>query len=144
MRHTSQAGFTLLELMITVTVIAILAAVAVPQFSDYTKRGKIPEAVATLSDLRMQLERYYANNRTYAGFVVAAPGARYFTYTCPVLTPSAYTCQAAGPGGAPANDVSMAGFTYTIDQNNTKTSTITVSGWGNSTSCWIGKKGEVC
>ncbi|MEO8142974.1 MAG: type IV pilin protein [Betaproteobacteria bacterium] len=144
MRQASQAGFTLLELMITAAVVAVLAAVAVPQFGDYTKRGKIPEAVATLSDLRMRLERYYADNRTYVGFPVTAPGARYFTYTCPTLTASTYTCQAAGPGGAPANDASMAGFTYTINQSNTKTSAITVSGWGNSASCWISKKGEVC
>lgn len=144
MRHASQAGFTLLELMITVTVIAILAAIAVPQFGDYTKRGKIPEAVGTLSDLRIQLERFFADNRTYVGFVVTAPGTRYFTYTCPTLTASAYTCNATGGGGPPANDASMAGFVYTINQANVKTSAISVSGWGNSATCWISKKGEVC
>ena len=65
MYQSKQAGFTLLELMITVTVIAILAAIAVPMFGDYTKRGKITEAVGTLSDLRIRAERFYADNRTY-------------------------------------------------------------------------------
>ena len=144
MRHASQAGFTLLELMITVTVVAILAAIAVPQFGDYTKRGKIPEAISTLSDLRIQLERFFADNRTYAGFVAAAPGTRYFGYAC-VTAAATYTCTATGgAGGPPANDASMTGFVYTINQSNVKTSAIAVAGWGNSATCWITKKGEVC
>jgi len=136
MRHASQTGFTLLELMITVTIVAILSAIAIPQFADYTKRGKIPEAVATLSDLRIQLERFFADNRSYAGFVAAAPGTRYFAYAC-ATAPSTYLCTATGITG-------MAGFEYTVNQSNVKTSTISVSGWGNSPTCWISKKGEVC
>jgi type IV pilus assembly protein PilE len=143
MRQASQAGFTLLELMITVTVIAILAAIAVPQFGDYTKRGKITEAVATLSDLRVRAERFYADNRTYAGFDQTTPGTRYFTYAC-VTAAATYTCTATGGHAAAPVDQSMAGFVYTVNQSNVKTSAISVSGWGNSATCWIGKKGEVC
>ena len=146
MRQARQAGFTLLELMITVAVIAILSAVAIPQFADYTKRGKIPEATATLSDLRLRAESYYANNRTYvpgAGVLdwtaVAAP--RYFGFAC-VTAASTYTCTATG--GTGPTDRSMLGFAYTVNQNNVKTSTITVSGWGNSATCWVTKKGETC
>jgi len=144
MRHASQTGFTLLELMITVTIVAILSAIAVPQFADYTKRGKIPEAVATLSDLRVRAERFYADNRTYVGFDQTAPGTRYFGYAC-VTAAATYTCTATGgTGGPPANDTSMAGFVYTINQSNVKTSAIAAAGWGNSATCWISKKGEVC
>jgi len=137
MRHACQAGFTLLELMITVVVVAILAAIAVPQFGDYTKRGKITEAVATLSDLRVRAERFFADNRTYVGFDQTAAGARYFAYACAPVTAAAYTCTATGITG-------MAGFVYTVNQSNVKTSAISVSGWGNSASCWVTKKGEVC
>jgi type IV pilus assembly protein PilE len=136
MRHASQTGFTLLELMITVTIVAILSAIAIPQFADYTKRGKIPEAVATLSDLRVRAERFYADNRTYVGFDQTTPGARYFNYAC-ATTASTYLCTATGITG-------MAGFVYTVNQSNVKTSAISVSGWGNSPTCWISKKGEVC
>ena len=159
MRHAKQAGFTLIELMITVTVIAILAAVAIPMYGDYTKRGKITEATSALSDLRIRAERWFADNRTYrpvpasgttVGFSTTIAGARYFAYTCTSGSASTYTCTASPctgvntPTGCPSAG-GMTGFTYTVDQSNTMASTITGNtGWNSSTTCWITKKGETC
>ena len=47
-----QAGFTLIELMIVVAIIGILAAIAIPQYADYTQRTKLAGAVAGLATFK--------------------------------------------------------------------------------------------
>lgn len=138
-------GFTLIELMIVVAIIGILAAIAVPYYGDYVIRAKIPEATSALAAKRVQLEQFFQDNRTYA----AAPAcnadsasSKYFTISCPVAADATtFQVVAAGTG-------SMAGFTYTIDQDNTKTSAIVApakAAWiASSGSCWITKAGGQC
>ena len=60
------SGFTLIELMITVAILAIIAAVAIPSYSSYVDRGKRAEARTALLDIAARQERYYSNNRQYA------------------------------------------------------------------------------
>ena len=133
-------GFTLIEVMIVVAIVAVLAAVALPAYQEYVLRGKITEATATLSDLRLRAEKFFADNRTYVGFNTATPGARYFTFTCPVITATTFTCQAAGIAGQGMGD-----FTYTVNESNVRTSAFNSRpGWVNSGTCWAIKKGESC
>ncbi len=49
------AGFTLIELMITVAIIGILAAVGLPAYNDYIIRGRVPEATSNLSAKRVKM-----------------------------------------------------------------------------------------
>ena len=144
-----QGGFTLLELMITVAIVGILAAVAIPSYTDYVLRGKIGEATSNLLAMRTKLEQFYQDNRTYVGACAAgtiAPlpsGLKYFAITCPTLTATAYTIQAAG---GTATDGSMTGFTYTINEANTRTTTaVPTAAWGTAPiTCWVTKTGGQC
>ena len=143
----TQQGFTLIELMITVVVVAILASIALPSYGNYVIRSRIPDATSTLAAKRVQMEQFFQDNRTYVGATangVSICGGRsnYFTYSCSVTpTASVYTINATGTAGT-----SMAGFTYTIDQSNTKASNITApTAWvSSSTSCWITNQGGSC
>jgi len=144
-------GFTLIEVMIVVVIVAILAAVALPAYREYILRGKITEATSLLSDLRLRAEKFFGDNRTYVDFIATpltptVPGARYFSYSCDngtagtAPTQNLFRCVAAGVTGQ-----GMGGFTYTINQANQRTSTfVGLPGWTNSTSCWVSKKGESC
>src|SRR5581483_7889430 len=58
-------GFTLLEALVVVALLAILAAIALPSYSAYVKRSRILEAVARLSDARARMEQYFFDQRAY-------------------------------------------------------------------------------
>lgn len=140
-----QAGVTLIELMVTLVIIAILSSLALPAYNDYVKRGRIPQATNALASMRVKLEQYYQDNRQYSGACTEASGtplpvADDFTYSC-TLAANTFTVQAEGTG-------MMAGFTYTIDQANSKKTTALPNGWGTVPSggitCWVRKKGGVC
>lgn len=69
-----QRGFTLIELMITVAIVAILAAVAYPSYTKYVQRGYRSEGIAMLNDAVARMERYYAQNNSYAAGTLANLG----------------------------------------------------------------------
>jgi type IV pilus assembly protein PilE len=60
------SGFTLIELMIAVTVIGILSAIAYPSYTEYGKRAKRSDGKAGLLKLQLAQEKYRANHLAYA------------------------------------------------------------------------------
>ncbi len=139
------AGFTLIELMIVVAIVAILATIALPAYNDYIKRGNLVDGTNLLSAYRARMEQYYQDARTYkssgAAFTTPCPSSvtvGKWTYDCPAatLTDSTYTITASGSGP-------VTGFKYSIDQKNQQvTVTVPSAAWGTGgTTHWIMRKG---
>ena len=144
----SQHGFTLIELMITVAIIAILSAIAIPQYSEYVMRSRITEATMTLSDQRLKMERYFQDNRSFtpvglpaacqANTVAPPPGpSAHFTFVCAVTSASTYLVTATGFGP-------MLGFVYTVNDANVRATTGVPAGWTLAPTCWALKKDGSC
>lgn len=148
----TQNGFSLIELMIVVVIIGILMAVALPNYSDYVIRGKIPDATSGLSSKRVQMEQWFQDNRTYVGATACnadTTTSQYFDFSCSVAgTATNFTLQAAGKA-------SMAGFTYRIDEGGNKSTAIAAPAptrWqatsptapATTGGCWVTNAGGSC
>jgi type IV pilus assembly protein PilE len=142
-------GFTLIELMIAVAIVAILAAIAIPSYTDYVRRGRLTDAISKLSAMRVKMEQYFQDNRVYNGVPPAcdpasiAPlppdsPASYWQFRCPVVLAAQYTIVATGIGP-------MAGFVYSLDQTNTQVTVALPPGWVlPPNNCWAIKKDGSC
>lgn len=147
-----QKGFTLIEVMIAVAVIAILSAIAIPSYTDYIRRARITEATSALGNMRVKFEQFFQDNRTYAGACTVAPAVSVamrpvdtplFTYLCPVLNATSYTITATGVAGSV-----VANFTFQLANapatGVVMSTTAVPPGWTASAICWVMKKDGSC
>jgi type IV pilus assembly protein PilE len=142
-----QRGFTLIELMIAVAIVAILLALALPSYRDYVLRGQLTDARNLLSTTAAQLEQFYQDNRHYGSTAtacgVALPTSTRFTFSCnwgaSGTNNQTFTLTATGTG-------STTGFTFTISQDRiARTSNVPSAAWGTvPRDCWILAKGGQC
>ncbi|WP_211471965.1 type IV pilin protein [Collimonas humicola] len=133
------SGFTLIEVMVTVAIVAILAAIALPSYQDYVRRGKVQEAPTNLSSYRALMEQSYQDNRTYGTgttCAVAVPTATAtFTYAC-VTSNSNQSFSVTATGNA---STLASGLVYGLTEQNAQSTTCTSCAWGpfSAASTWV-------
>jgi len=118
----STAGFTLIELMVTMAIIGILAAVAIPGYIGFQQKARRSVAWTDLQSLRLLEEQFFAENNVYLAGVDTAtltiglpafqpdPGSRY-VYSVVLNGVTGFTASANSPDDA---------IIWTIDESNTR------------------------
>jgi len=115
-QRKTQAGFTLIELMIVIAIVGILAAVALPSYQNYTKRAKFSEVIAATSPAKLAIDLCFqskgditaCNSPTEAGVIVGdLNGGNYVTSVGVTGTTSAII---TATGAAP-----FSGATYILE-----------------------------
>jgi prepilin-type N-terminal cleavage/methylation domain-containing protein len=149
--HSTRArqlrGLTLIEIMVVVGIIGILSAIAYPNYRDYVVRGHLADASNGLSTIRVQMERHFQDNRSYATVgtfttpCAAAAASRTFgnfVVACQgTPTATAFTLVATGSGP-------VDGFSFTINETDARATTAVPSGWSTCATRWITRKGMPC
>jgi type IV pilus assembly protein PilE len=135
MLKKNTAGFTLIELMVSLAILAIVAAIAYPSYLSYMTKTRRSDGQTALLDLANRMERYFSMNNTYAGATLNNLGIGnnsaegFYRLNINNLSGTTYTLEAI-PQGAQASDTECG--TLTLDQLGQKGE----SGTGTVTSCW--------
>jgi type IV pilus assembly protein PilE len=133
------SGFTLIELMVAVVIIAILSAIAIPSYNEYIKRSRISDGLAPLAQYRLQMEQASQDNGNYGVTtcaVAALTATAYFTFNCVLgVNAQTFTATATGTGA-------MTGYAYTIDDTGAQKTTTYPGRSGLPVSCWLTRKGD--
>ena len=137
-RHAQARGFTLIELMIVVAIVAIIAAVALPSYFGSIRKSRRADAITAMNQIAQAQERWRANNTAYttvltsAGLNVSQPSSGYYVLTVPSASGTGYTATATA-AGAQLNDTTCTSMTLTMAAG---TLSYTAVPAANSNKCW--------
>ena len=119
MKNPIEKGFTLIELMIVVAIIAILGAIAFPSYQDQVRKTRRASAKAGLMELASYMERTFTENNAYnnaaAAVTLTDSGITNDNYTLSisVLTATTYTLTVVPAGGQAADGCGTMTLTHT-------------------------------
>ncbi len=129
-------GFTLVELLVVVTIIGILAAIAYPIYTDSVMKTRRSDAKATLLDLAQQLEHFYSENHSYTDAAATLGGNPQNSpdgwYSITIATTASTYTLTATPQNSQANDTECQSFTY----NNLGQEGVTGGATLTAEQCW--------
>lgn len=136
-----QQGLTLVEVMVTVALLGIIAAVALPNYSAYMTNSRVPPGLEQLASTATRLEQFYQDFGTYGastcgnGLAMPTP-TNYKQLSC--------TLKSSGQGFdlVAEGDGKLAGYKYTVDHRGVRRTLSHPKGVPSS-SCWS-VKGTVC
>ena len=119
-----RSGFTIIELMIVIGIVALLVSLAYPAYSQYVRKARRGEAQQLLLNWSINQEIWRSNNPLYAtDGQLPPPTHDNYTFTLPAPSATAYTLQAAANAGDQQKDEARDGTscaTMTLDQNGVK------------------------
>jgi len=133
--NKTTAGFTLIEVMVTLAIISILAAIAVPSYTEYVKKSRRADAKAGLLNVQMAQEKYRANHISYGtlaqiGVPTTSPDGNY-TLSVADQSASRYTATATRTGKQSGDKCGD----YSINQAGTKAIANAYTGY-DAAKCW--------
>lgn len=120
-------GFTLIELMIVVAILAILAAIAIPLYQGHVERTRRADAITGLTQTAQQLERCFTRSNTYESCISDPETPDGFYNLTTAISATTYTLTATPTGPQVSDDCTQ----FTLDHRGNRTATpANVGCWG--------------